>query len=588
MRNFSNMIKKAIFLFIGFFIFLTSCGVIQNLTGKKDKESKRSTLTERKEFYISSLLIDAKKEMLIGNFEKSADLYQQCLQLDKNNAVAMFELAKMYLLSNKANEALILAKNAAKIEPDNVWYLELYSETLLKNGKFAEAAKIYESVVEKRKHNPESYIHLANIYINARDFTKALQIYAQMEEKYGIAEDIILQKQRIYLYLKKTDLAIVELQKLKNKYPNETKYQQAIGDLFLEKGDTAAALKIFQEILVKDTSNAHVHFSMAQYYQSKGDKENSFSELKLAFSSANLDIDVKIGILMQYYYIVFQTHDSLMKKQAYKLLQILTEVHPTEGKSWSVYADFLYKDRRLDEAKNAFIKVLEIDDTKYPVWEQYLFVLYELADYAALDSASQKAVELFPNQSFLYLMNANANYGLRIYEKVIVSSKRGLDFSGRNNAIKVQLFSLMGDTYNHLKNYENSDQAYEEVLKIEPENVFVLNNYSYYLSLRGEKLDKAEKMSLKTVQKNPNNATYLDTYAWILFKQQKFQEALKVITKAFLNGGDQNAIIIEHFGDILYKTGDREKAWEMWKKAKVTGSGSDMLERKAKDGNLYE
>ena len=109
--------------------------------------------------------------------------------------------------------------------------------------------------------------------------------------------------------------------------------------------------------------------------------------------------------------------------------------------------------------------------------------------------------------------------------------------------------------------------AYDSALVYKPDNIGALNNYAYYLSVERKQLDKAEEMSYKTVKAEPKNATYLDTYAWILFEKGKYAEARIYIDQALQNGGDQSSVVVEHCGDIYYKSGEPEKALEYWKQA---------------------
>ncbi len=151
-----------------------------------------------------------------------------------------------------------------------------------------------------------------------------------------------------------------------------------------------------------------------------------------------------------------------------------------------------------------------------------------------------------------------------------------------------QFYSTLGDTYNELGQYDASYEAYEKVLQINPDSQYVLNNYAYYLSLRSEKLDKAEKMAKRAVEIEPYSPSYLDTYAWVFYKQGKYKKAREWIEKAYRNGGDTSGTVVEHYGDILFQLNEKDEALKYWKLAKEQKEYSDLLDKKIKDKKLYE
>lgn len=199
---------------------------------------------------------------------------------------------------------------------------------------------------------------------------------------------------------------------------------------------------------------------------------------------------------------------------------------------------------------------------------------------------SDEALELYPNQAFLYYLNGTANLMQKNHEDAVFALEQGLKLSSKNEELQEILYGQLGDAYNGIKEYSKSDQAYESALELNPENDHVLNNYSYFLSLRKEKLDLAKKMSAQLVKNNPSSSTYLDTYAWVLYQMGEYDQALKYIEMAVKE--EASGTIIEHYGDILYKLGDIEKAVKQWQKAKGMDETSDLIDKKIADRKLYE
>jgi len=222
------------------------------------------------------------------------------------------------------------------------------------------------------------------------------------------------------------------------------------------------------------------------------------------------------------------------------------------------------------------------------VWEQLLIIESELADYQAMETESLQALELFPQQPLPYLLAGLANFQLKKFESALIHFNTGKKFVVENKALQVQFLSSIGDTYHELNNNHLSDSCYNKALELDPENSMILNNFSYYLSERGEKLELADRMSKKAVSLDPVNSSNLDTRAWVLYKLGKYAEAKEVIKNALDIDKGNSAVLLEHFGDIMYKLGDEEKAKEYWLKAKEKGEGSSNLDKKVKEGKLYE
>jgi tetratricopeptide (TPR) repeat protein len=222
------------------------------------------------------------------------------------------------------------------------------------------------------------------------------------------------------------------------------------------------------------------------------------------------------------------------------------------------------------------------------IWEQLLLLENDLADFNNMYTESNEAIQYFPTQPIIYYFKGLSSYQLNKTEEAITSIKSGLDYVTDNPSLKADMYALLGNAYHKTGKMKESDEAMEQVLKIDKGNKVTLNNYSYFLSLRGDSLDKAERMSMVCVELEPLNYTYLDTYAWVLYKQNKFDKALIQIEKAYQNGGNQNAVIVEHYGDILFKLGQAERANEKWNEAIKLGKGSVFLEKKTIQKTIIE
>jgi len=266
----------------------------------------------------------------------------------------------------------------------------------------------------------------------------------------------------------------------------------------------------------------------------------------------------------------------------------MVKVHPDEAKAFAVHGDVLFQERKFKEAKEAYIKALNINDQVYQIWEQLLRIEISLNEFQELVKDGQAALSIFPNQAALYLYTGIGLAQTGQHERAVSYLKNTLDLETENKEILIQVYSMLGDSYNALKKFKESDQSYGKALEIDPRNSYVLNNYAYYLSLRGENLEEAARMSKRSIELDPGNSSSEDTYAWILFRQKKFDEARLWIEKALKSGSGSNATQTEHYGDILFFLGDEKKALEQWQKAKSLGSKSNTLDKKINEKKYSE
>jgi tetratricopeptide (TPR) repeat protein len=534
----------------------------------------------------SEVFIEANKQKLLGNIEEAGRLFNKCLEINPSDDASMYELAKIKIGQNNPDEALELLEKAVSVDPSNDYYQVLYASLLLSLDKYSEASKVFRKLTETNPFNLDYYNQLAISYLYDGKTDDAIKVYNDLESKIGVTEEISMKKYSIYIQAKKIDKAQIEIENLIKQFPDESKYYSILAELYLDNGMKEKALETYNKILEIDPGNPYIHISLADYYKKNGDTVKSFEELKAGFSNPNLDIDTKIQILLNYYTITEIYSD--LKEQAFELSKILITVHATDPKSWSMYGDFLYQDKQYEAARDVFRKVISIDSSKYLVWEQLLFAESQLEDQDAVLSESTIAIELFPEHPLPYLFAGGAHYQKKNWDKCIETLNTGLGYVFNNQAMEVQFRAYLGDAYNQLGDDIKSDESYEKVLKLDPDNDYVLNNYAYYLSLRNTDLEKAEKMAKKATELKPNSSANQDTYGWVLYKLGKYEDAKVWIGKAIENEAESSAVILEHYGDVLWQLGDRENAILYWLKAEEKGKGSEFLERKVEEKQLIE
>lgn len=516
------------------------------------------------EIAMAKRFIDAEKERHLGNYEEALRLFDLCLTIDPENDAAHFGVGKVYLEQEKYGLSEAAFAKAYELDGDNKWYALSYAQVLLDQLKFKEASKIYKDVVDQHPEDTELKLDYANTLLFAGKEKAALKVFDEIEEITGPTHDIARRKYEYFITRRKYDEAGQELQKLLSVYPEDTQLYGMLAELYKAQGLVKEALEVYQEAIKSDPMNPIFQLSLAEYYDRIGETDTAMVYLVRAFENPNLEIDRKVSVLLRMYNEAERDLDTRVKVM--RLCEAVVETHPTEAKAHSIYGDFLNLAGDKEGALEEFLIAVGHDPSKFAIWSQILLIESELNMIEELVMDSKKAMDLFPAQPTVYFFNGMANSQLGIYEDAVKSLRIGAQMVIGNNALAAQMLASLGDAYQEIGRSTSSDSAYEAALIYDPNNAYVLNNYSYFLSLRGEKLELAKEMSERSLNLDPNNASYLDTYGWILYKLNDLEGAEEYLRRSIDRGGDRSAEVMEHLGDVLYKRGDQQ-AKEFWQRA---------------------
>lgn len=553
---------------------------------KKDKKKKgeAAQIDKKKEVEIERLFLEAERAKLIENYADAIQKYNGVLALNPENDNAYFQLANIFAAQSKLSVAEDNIKKALKIAPENEWYLEALAVVYTKQGKSKDAITATEKLLKINPYLPEKYFELAFLHLQQNEPEKAIKAYDQFEKYFGLEESIIMQKNRIYIKLGQVDKAVAELQKLVNAYPDEVQYLEMQAELYSINNMKDKAAEIYKKILAIEPNNPTALMALANIDSGKGNTQTQEESLKKIFANPNLSIDKKVEML--YPFIQFYERNKSKINEAYELADILVKTHPNEAKAWAIKGDLYYVSERDDDALPAYLKALENKKDVYAVWQQAISIFAAKKDWANTIKYANEALEYFPNQAMLYYFKGSAEAQQKNNEQAVKTFTKGEKMTAEPR-LKAQFCAGLGDSYHSLNNDAESDAAYEKALLLDPANAYVLNNYSYYLSLRKSNLEHAKEMSVKSVKLDPKNASFLDTYAWILFQLKEYNEA-KIWQQKALEIDNKNATLLEHLGDILAHLGDIDTAVTYWQSAKENGSDSPALSKKIEQKKYIE
>lgn len=552
---------------------------------KKQKDIQPVSVIERSE--SQRLLIEGLTDVLNDRTTAATEKFNQAVQKDPSNDAAYFELAKLYGDKIDYSNAEISINKAIELQNDNVWYRLLQMKIYEASMQYEKMLQSASELVKLKPENPEFLFELANAQLINKQNDDAIATLNKVEDKVGIIEDVVLQKQQLYLAGKQYDKAAAEIEKLIESNPSETsRYLAMIAEVYNKAGDSEKAAEYYSRIVISDPGNPYVHISLADFYRNKGDTERSLKELEAGFANTNLDADTKLRILFAYY----TTNEMFSTKsgEVEHLVGIIQQANPDNSRVIALKGEFLLNAKRYSEARLMFESAIQKDSSNYNVWEGLLQSVLGTQQINELENYSSRAIELFPFQPLPYLFSGMALIQQKRNAEAIKKLNSGLKLIVNNDFLKSEFYSQLGDAYNATKDFANSDDSYEKALKIIPDNSSVLNNYAYYLSLRDINLDKALIMAKKAVDLDPQNPANIDTYGWVLYKSAKFEAAKIWIAKALELTEENDPDILEHYGDVLFKLNEVNNAVDYWQKAKKAGSLSEQIDQKINEKKLYE
>ena len=522
----------------------------------------------------------------IGKYDAAFEMLRHAVKSDSLNAAALYELSNFYVQLNRIDVAQNILKKAISIDSTNFNYRLLYANISKVKGDIQEAVKSYEALITKYPDKPELNYYLAELYAEKGEYLKAVKSFNDLEQSFGISEPIALRKYQLYMSAEKVPEAFAEIEKLIAKYPSEVRYIILLGNLYMERDQYDKAYECYERASEMDPDNSDLLVSLVNYYEALDSRDQALLLIEKALTNSEVDIDVKLNILSRY--ISLLQRNKRDASDANPFFELLLKQHPQVAELHQIYGAYLLSQGKTEDAKFQFQVVTEMEPSLLSAWQQLMGIYMKENDIANLIKICNDALEYHPDASELYYFLGISYYQNSKVKEALEALSKGLETIKNNPGLTSDFYGQMGDIYFQSGDKKKAFEAYDKALTYNPDNIPVLNNYAYFLTLEKRELNKAERMSGRCVKLEPSNSTYLDTYAWVFFVQGNYSLAKIYIQSALNNGGDKTPEIVEHYGDILYKLGDVEGAEREWKKAKDLNSESKTLEMKLKKKKYIE
>ncbi|SKB48451.1 Tetratricopeptide repeat-containing protein [Parapedobacter luteus] len=531
---------------------------------------------------IKELYFKGIQQKSSGQLAAAENTFDKLVNLQPENDAAHFELARIYFENEDFAAAERSAKRAAALHPENEWYWNLLLDIYKKTTNVREMPMVFDELINL---NPDKLSHYQDkaytLYLDKR-YNDALAVWETVAEKFGETDDQYLAKYQIYLAQGNTASAIRELELLVAKKPEESKSYILLAELYTNAGKSKKALALLDRAADLFPNEPLVLLSKSDTYLVMGKQRQAYDFLRQAFLSDQLDIDAKAGIL---YTAIGEQEHPIEGKYVADLANLLAESYPGEAKAHAVRGDIYMQLQQLEQAREAYLEALDKNKYIEGVWQQLLQVELQMGRYHDVETHGKEALRLFANHPLFLFFTGHGFLGNKNYQEARTHLEAALNNANETHIpLLTQLYSNLGDIYHVLSMHAESDVAYEEAIALDSTNAYALNNYAYYLAIRNEKLALAAEMSKKSNEIMPNYASYEDTYAWVLFQQGKYEEALIWIERAIKHSEKASDTLLEHYGDILAKLGNIDGAVTQWKKARAisqsVGKDIDKLSKK--------
>lgn len=567
-----------------FILLLVSCGSAKRGIQPKMPESRLTSEEQRKADYF---FLEANRLKNNGKYDAAFDMYVRALETDSLNASALFDMANFYLQLKRGQEAYDLLERAVRISPENYWYNLMYAGLAQNLNRPDKAIAVYNRLIPLYPDKPELNYMLAEVYAQAGEIQKAVDALDRLEESTGLMESLSLEKFKLYQALENDPKAFAEITKLVKAYPHDVRYLVLLGDLYMNAGRQEDAWAAYRQATEQEPDNGYLLVSKANYYNLTGNREGAKKQIVEALKNAKIDIDTKIKILTTYLSLLMQRKEDAA--QADELFDMLIDRHPQEEALHKLYADFLLSRQDFKKAAEQLSVAVDLAPTEGDYWLQLMGIAFQDSDYVKAAQIGEKALGYVTDRPEIYFYLGAAYGQSERTEKAIEILKRGIERTDEANVKLISdFYAQLGDLEHKAGNTVRAYEMYEMALLYNNKNTGVMNNYSYFLSLEKKDLQKAERMIGEAIKLEPNNSTFLDTYGWVFFQQGNYTLAKIYLQSALNKGGDKSPEILDHYGDVLYMTGDEEGALEYWKRALEAGSESVVLKKKIETKKYQE
>ena len=556
-------------------VLLTACGTHRRAVNPAGQEVVLSTEEQRRYeyFFLEAVRLEQQER-----YDEAFEMITHCLSIAPEAPSALYKVATYYFFLNRKEMALEALSKAVEGEPNNYWYKQTLASYYQTNREYDKAIAVLEEMQRLfPKRNGELLTALVGLYSHTQQYDKVVDALERLEQLMGKSEAISMEKSRNYLLMGNKESAFGELEALAAEYPESSYYRVILSSMYMEHGRMLDALPLLQEVLDDDPDNGPAKIALTQYYKQLDDTVQYRAMVDSVLMTPTVNDDTKVNMMVQ---LIRDNTDSTYVMELFN--RVMQQPQRTAKMGHLCVQYMLQLNQPEERVRPVLLRMLEAEPDHVQARLQLLSYAARRNDMEEVISVCSTAIDYNPEVLDFYYYKAVGLYQTgKLQEALDTYRKATAQITEESNTELISdIYAAMGDLYHMTAQPEEAYHCYDSALIYNPSNILVLNNYAYYLSEEDKELDKAEQMSLRTIKAEPNNATYLDTYAWILYKLQRYEEALTYIEQALAADSVPSDVLYEHAGDICFRMGDVARAVNYWKQALEVQRKAEAVEQR--------
>lgn len=542
-------------------ILIASAGCSKRIIPGIKTEGK-NRLDEAAFNYVFS---EALRQKIMGNSGEALQFLEQSISMDPGSDASYFEMAGIVVENGDNLNAKKYLKKAISIQPGNIWYHIMLGGIYYQEKNLDSTIICYRNALEINPEREQLELTLSNLYNEDGKLDKARAILEKFDQKYGANENTTVSLIKNLISDKKYSEARRKLNELLEEKPDEILYNGLLASIYQQEGEKDKAIEIYNKLIERNPDNPRIQLSLCNFLLSEKEYDELFLVLNSLILNNNVAKEDKIALFSN------MIEDTTLVKN-YSLntkmaLMILEASYNNDNIILLLRPELLTKENKPAEAAARLEEIVKIYVDNYPAWEKLLLTYYDLKAFKKLQEKGEECATRFNRSVLAKILYAQGAMENKDYPVSLEELRKAEILAGENEAVRMQVLTMRADLYYRMKNFEEAFKTFDEALKLNNNDLTVLNNYAYYLAEQNTRLKEAEIMSKQVIDKEKENTTFLDTYAWILYKRGKVKEAARIMERIVNSGQKDDAEWYEHYGYILKGMGKCREASEKWEKA---------------------
>ena len=511
---------------------------------------------------FNEVYVEAIKQKLLGNGGDALKYLEQCIKIDPESDAAYFQMAQIVMANGDLKDCKRYLIKALSIDEENMWYLTMLAGLYYQEKNIDSSIIFYEKAVKYYPEKEDLQLNLGNLYSEDKKFDKANSIFESFDNKYGVNETSTLASIKNLIAENKYDDAMVKTQLLLKEYPDDIQYNGIMADIYRGKGENQKAFDVYNKLLERNPDDPHVQLALSEFLLS----DKRYSELIMLLNTVilNMKVEKESKISLMARIIEVPDLDKEFEEKLLISLMILEANYKEDNVIPLLRPELMMNEKKMRDASLRLEELIKINPDNYYAWEKLLVVYLQMKDFNKLVTRGEECATKFNTSLPAKLLYANGALELGKYTVALEELKKAEILAGDNKDLMVQVLTMKADVYYRMKDYIKAFETFRNAMKINSDDLTVINNYAYYLAEQNSNLKEAEEMAKRVIEKDKGNTTFLDTYGWVLYKRGKLKEAAKVMESIIRKGDKTDAVWYEHYGYILKKQKKCEEAITNW------------------------